>query len=83
MDLRIGSCKEAQLAKLVRLVLGEMGVEISVVHYTAALSASEKAERWQLALELLDEMALAQNEKDVITYRAAISACEKAVAAIP
>ena len=83
MDLRIGSCKEAQLAKLVRLVLGEMGVEISVVHYTAALSASEKAERWQLALELLDEMALAQNEKDVITYGAAISACEKAVAAIP
>ena len=48
--------------------------------YNAMISACEKARggaEWQCAIELLDEMTERGIEPDVISYSAAISACEK------
>ena len=45
--------------------------------YNAAISAREKGQQWQRALELLEAMRAAGVAPDVISYSAAISACEK------
>lgn len=45
--------------------------------YNGAISSCEKASEWMLALDLLGEMSAVRIEHSVITYSAAVSACEK------
>ena len=48
-----------------------------MITYNAAISACEKGQKPQQALQLLLELPLRGLLPDVITYSAAISACEK------
>jgi pentatricopeptide repeat protein len=45
--------------------------------YNGVISSCEKASEWMLALDLLGEMSAVRIEQSVITYSAAVSACEK------
>ena len=53
-----------------------MGFQANVTTYSAIISACEKGRRWQRSLELFEEMRSQALSADVITYNAAISACE-------
>ena len=53
------------------------GLELSMISYSAAISACEKGKQPDKALELLEDMQRKGLEPDKITYNAAISACEK------
>ena len=53
------------------------GLTPNAISYSAAISACEKGQQWQRALELLEEMKAAGVAPNVISYNAAISACEK------
>ena len=56
---------------------GGSEVEADTICYSAAMSACEKRQEWQLALVLLSRMAKEKVVTDTICYSAAISACEK------
>ncbi|CAK0899307.1 unnamed protein product, partial [Prorocentrum cordatum] len=49
----------------------------TLVSYNAGISACEKGEQWQRALELLSEMLKAKLEPSVISYHAEIVACAR------
>ena len=53
------------------------GITLNVISYSAAISACEKGQHWQRALELLEDRRAAGITSNVISYSAAISACEK------
>ena len=53
-------------------------VRADVVSYSTAISACEKAARWERALALLAAMRADALRADVIAYSMTISACEKA-----
>ena len=56
-------------------------VHVGVTHVNAAISACEKAARWETALELLGSLRRAARDglaPDVVSFNSAISACEKA-----
>merc|ERR1712060_956869 len=57
--------------------MGLRGLLPDVITYSAAISACEKGQRPQQALQLLRELQLRGLLPDVITYNATISACEK------
>ena len=57
-------------------MLGE-GVQRNTITYSAAISACEKGEQWQQALELFERMRGECVQRNTITYSAAISACGK------
>ena len=48
------------------------------VSFSAGISACEKGDRWQVALEILSEMATSEASPNVFSYSACISACERA-----
>jgi len=48
-----------------------------VSSYSSAISACEKGQQWEQALNLLPEMRRSWLEPNVISYSSAISACEK------
>jgi pentatricopeptide repeat protein len=48
-----------------------------VISFNASISSCEKANHWQQALEIFDEM-LTELPPDVITCSALMSCCEKA-----
>ena len=50
----------------------------AIHHLEAAISACEKANEWQSALNLYSAMQLQRESGDIITFGATISACEKA-----
>ena len=52
-------------------------VNKNVITYSAAITACEKGQQWQIALELLAEMTFAKVGRSVIAFSAAISASEK------
>ena len=49
----------------------------NVISYNAAISACEKGQRWEKALQLVREGVWQGLAPNVISYSAAISACEK------
>ena len=51
------------------------GAWANVITYSAAISACEKGQQWQRALQLLEEMQAAGVWANAITYNAASSAC--------
>ncbi|CAE8632978.1 unnamed protein product, partial [Polarella glacialis] len=53
-------------------------VEVNVFHCGAAISACDKAHKWQLALDLLQLMSDIRVAGDKMSCNAAISACAKA-----
>ena len=53
------------------------GLAPGVTSYNAAISACEKGQQWQRALELLEEVRAAGLAPGVIRYIAEITACEK------
>ncbi|CAK0903291.1 unnamed protein product [Prorocentrum cordatum] len=55
----------------------EAKLELTVISYSAGISACEKGEQWQRALALLSEIWEVKLEPDVISYSAGISACKK------
>ncbi|CAK9082928.1 unnamed protein product [Durusdinium trenchii] len=52
----------------------------NVVSYGAALSAYEKGQKWEMALELLEDLHLSRIQGNLVTACAAISACETGAA---
>ena len=52
-------------------------IAADVYSYSAVISACEKGNQWQQALNLFEEMPKATVAADVISYSATISACEK------
>eukprot|EP00438_Fugacium_kawagutii_P019455 Skav230458 [mRNA] locus=scaffold186:48969:49418:+ [translate_table: standard] len=50
----------------------------NIFSFNAAISACEKAAKWQTALGLLENLAELRLTADVITVNAALSSCEKA-----
>ena len=57
-------------------MLGE-GVQRNTITYSAAMSACEKGEQWQQALELFERMWCESEMRDTIAYNAAICAYGK------
>lgn len=55
------------------------GCERNVITYSALISACEKAGRWQLALNLLDEMQRDKVAPNTVTFNSLISACAQGV----
>ncbi|CAK0806722.1 unnamed protein product [Prorocentrum cordatum] len=55
----------------------EVKLEPNVMSYNAGISACEKGEQWQRALELLGKMQEVKLEPSVITYNAGIVACRR------
>ena len=53
------------------------GVVADIITYSAAISACEKGQQWQRAMDFLGQVRAAGMVLNVITYSAAISACEK------
>jgi pentatricopeptide repeat domain-containing protein 1 len=51
------------------------GCERNVITYSSLVGAAEKAGRWQLGLELLDEMHRDGCAPNAVTFNALISAC--------
>ena len=52
-------------------------VQRDTITYNSAISACEKGEQWQQALELFERMRGECVQRNTCTYSAAISACEK------
>ena len=59
------------------------GCERNVITYSALISACEKAGRWQLALNLLDEMQRDKVAPNTVTFNSLISACAQGTALQP
>ncbi len=59
------------------------GCERNVITYSSLISACEKAGRWQLALELLDEMHRDNCKPNTVTFNALLSACAQGAAPAP
>ena len=57
--------------------LGGIRVESYQQGYNGVISSCEKASEWMVALDLLGEMSAVRIQQSVITYSAAVSACEK------
>eukprot|EP00434_Breviolum_minutum_P041781 symbB.v1.2.037168.t1/scaffold5410.1/size27443/1 len=51
-----------------------------VVSYSAVISALEKGQKWQLAIDMLRHFQRTSGRLDVVIYNATISACEKSTA---
>ncbi len=51
------------------------GCERNVITYSSLISACEKAGRWELALELFNEMHREGCKPNVVTYNSLIAAC--------
>ena len=52
-------------------------VDMDVITHSAAISACEKGQQWQLAFGLFTDMVSAKVDKDAITFSAAMGASEK------
>ena len=55
----------------------QTGPQLDVITFSALVSAREKGQRWQRALDFLAEMRQTGLQLDVISFNALISACEK------
>ncbi|CAE8645022.1 unnamed protein product [Polarella glacialis] len=66
-----------EVARQVLSFMGQSRVEVNSFHCSAAISACEKAGKWQHALDLLSQMPQMRVSPTVMCYSAAISACEK------
>ena len=53
----------------------QRGCERNVITYSSLVAACEKAGRWQLALELLEEMHRDNCKPNVVTFNSLIAAC--------
>ncbi|CAN0377006.1 unnamed protein product, partial [Discosporangium mesarthrocarpum] len=69
--------QEEGLSKAMQVLdrMRENGVDPDVFTYGTLLSACDKANAWEVALRLLDEMQ--ENAPNVVCYTAVISACNK------
>jgi len=52
--------------------------EANVISFSAAISACEKGQQWEQALQLLETMLWLGVEANIITFNAVLSALEKA-----
>mgnify|MGYP001226595639 CR=1 FL=1 len=48
-----------------------------ITSYSAAITVCEKGRQWKRVLQLLGEMGRTTMELDIVTFNAAMSACEK------
>ena len=56
------------------------GCERNVITYSSLISACEKAGRWELALDLFNEMHREGCKPNVVTYNSLIAACAQGAA---
>ena len=73
----VGKRRRPELAELILTSMSEGRVEVNVFHFSAVISASEKAGAWTSALHFLREMTHAAVTPNEFSYSAAISAFEK------
>ncbi|CAE8710638.1 unnamed protein product, partial [Polarella glacialis] len=69
-----------RLPDIAVLVLGLMQgsqVELDMYHYSSAITACEKGQKWQRAFDLLAEMKDCGVQRDCVAFSAAVSAAEK------
>lgn len=55
------------------------GCERNVITYSSLISACEKAGKWELALELFNEMHREGCKPNVVTYNSLIAACAQGI----
>jgi pentatricopeptide repeat protein len=53
----------------------QRGCERNVITYSSLIAACEKAGRWQMALDLLEEMHRDGCKPNVVTFNSVIAAC--------
>ena len=75
--VRLRQSKRPDVALKVLMLMDSMQIEADIYHVSSVVSSFEKVGQWQQALSLFAEMPVRNIDPDVISYNAAISACEK------